>query len=341
MKSISRKSKTFAFLTFFLLFGFGIPSALSLVFPGTYSFEGEVGVKGTNISFIDGDDSGSSCVAQVVERAGDHDEVLELSDDSGSGIVKINNNFASTQATGSIELYIRSDNVYYGLTIKIASATGDTWDDGIIFFIQSDKAYFDVGSGNEIENVNDDTWYLIKVEWNCEAETWSAWIDGEEVFKDGGFSQSETAVGFGGIQMETVGGHSGYDYYIDAIKYSWDALGGLPSWLIPTIIGGIATAGGIAVVVIVLKRRQMEVGPEGTKAPRAKKARTPKAFSRESRIQGGKVVPTAQRIRGGQVVEKEASPVVSSPSATRFCPSCGKSATAGTTICESCGNVID
>jgi len=331
MKKLKTKLITTVFLIFYVLFGLLIPTSFAVVYPGTFSFEGEVGKQGTEISFIDGDKSGSDCLAKVVAIVGEHDDVLEVSDNSGTYIVDIWDQFDSSQNNAEIEFYMRTSDVSKATWVIIAGDL-ENWDDGIDFTIQgSNMLIYRDGDSPISISVSSEKWYKIKISWECSSKKWSLYLDDALKADDIQFSHSEKADSFKGLQISTVGGHTGYSSYFDGIKYSWDILGGLPDWIIPTIIGSVAFI-AVIVVVIKLKGRKSE---KKMKVPKERKPKTPKAFRSQERIVDGKVVTAGARIVDGKVID-ESTPTVKAS----FCPSCGASIREGAEFCESCGKEL-
>lgn len=170
--------------------------------------------------FIDTYVNGYECHVGIISSLGGHNNVLDLFDNSSSFQVNINDVFSSVQEEGTIELWIRSDDVSDGNMFRLQESDGTQ----VIRFrtaVASWQAYY--GSAwTTIATALDATWYHIRVYFYDDGGTtkFSIWINGVQVVID------ETAQSNGDIRkfnIISISGSSAYHIYIDAIAYSWDS----------------------------------------------------------------------------------------------------------------------
>ncbi|MHA2270089.1 MAG: hypothetical protein ACXAB8_20045, partial [Promethearchaeota archaeon] len=94
---------------------------MSGYYPATYGFEeDEIGITGTNTKFIDIDESDTNCYVEVLNSIGEHENVLKIVDGSAAGRPKVHNIFTG-QSNGTVEFWIRSEDVTYDSYVRLRS----------------------------------------------------------------------------------------------------------------------------------------------------------------------------------------------------------------------------
>ncbi|KKK65272.1 hypothetical protein LCGC14_2975820, partial [marine sediment metagenome] len=267
MKKMCKKTKIYGFLFLSIIISFTIYPSFSKVFTlfaveqdnSIESFEPKTSaneiiiITPENITYIDpmsgyypatygfeSDDDGSDPVGwNVFEGAGyvnvkdemnNHKNVIEMYDNDGGNHDELHNVF-SLQTYGTIELWVMSDDVTDPLSIRLLDDTATSvWGDGIgwVQFWQDNIRYQDNTSTYNVKTVYDNTWYHIKIEFECTTgnyqglaqDTWRFYVDGEQ-FGDFGFLNDISNVTQ--LYVFTRGADLNYRYYIDAVGFSWDS----------------------------------------------------------------------------------------------------------------------
>ena len=151
-------------------------------YPGTYGFEeDEIGDSGTIIDFVDIDNSGAGCSANIEEEIDEHRNVLEMADNSGE-YSNVQHILDSAQTSGSVEVWLRTTdtNKYSVFTLRSSAQQGS------FISISNDKFQYYDGSYHDICAAANNTWYHIRVDFECgaggyedlEADEYNIWING-------------------------------------------------------------------------------------------------------------------------------------------------------------------
>jgi len=198
------------------------------IFYGTYDFnDEEVGTNGTNLNFVEIDNSDSNCLTQIISSLEDHINVLELSDNNTAGQVDIYNNFTTAQNYGNIEFWVRTNDSVVPTIWSLADGGTNL----LRLSINNNKLRYYTGSSwvdctGSI--INDNTWYHISIQFRCTgAPTYKGlaesfyyvYLDGIE-YGDYAFESFQTSADR--FSFSTGGSQSNYYSYLDAVGYSWD-----------------------------------------------------------------------------------------------------------------------
>jgi hypothetical protein len=183
------------------------------VYPtGTYTFQYGIGLTGTNIDFIDVDDSGGTCAASIIADYVARFGVLKLLDNDAANILDIDHTGFNINTTGAIEYY------FY-------NKTGNDWfielKDGatqlIRFSHESDYAFdYDRGAGQVeiMDNTNGFHWKLISIRIDVDAGVngqFDCYIydyDGTEIANVQGIEFENNATTVDTIRIYSVAGDS-------------------------------------------------------------------------------------------------------------------------------------
>ena len=152
---------------------------------------------------------------QIIPTLDDHNKVLEMyySPDGDSTY-----NVLPDKTTGTVEYWLRTND-----TAKFSIFA--IWDGGIFHSISFgiSSGYFGYVSntypaGNNLTSANADTWYHIRIEFNCSAGWWRIWI-GEDYYSGYldflGTPSAMDRFWVGDLYNE------GQLNYLDAVDYSW------------------------------------------------------------------------------------------------------------------------
>lgn len=163
------------------------------------------------------DNSDYNCWANVTSEIGEHKNVLELYDNSGSGNAQINQHFAN-KTSGTVELWVRTTNVanYNNIIFKEDSTR--------IINTRLTSSEFNYYNGTDeiaIKSGISNQWYHVKYDF-VDSNTFDWYIDG---VLEGDDLKTEHSWTDGINNIELITGTSGSDFhfYIDAIGYSWDS----------------------------------------------------------------------------------------------------------------------
>jgi len=197
---------------------------------GLYSFtDDEVGSNPTGWTVTE--PSGTS--VQVVSIVGGHYRVVEFYDNTAADYCWIKNTFTA-QASGTIEFWLRvsANNKEFGIQMH-ESGAGKIW----FYAAQGGTAncwkFYDGAWRYVVDsNLNNvgfaaNTWYHIRIVFDCSSDSAKIYIDKTQVYWNNGgspdedFGFSSAATNIDAIMINTSSGLSGYYGYIDAVDYSW------------------------------------------------------------------------------------------------------------------------
>jgi len=197
-------------------------------YPATFGFENEAdATTGTNIDFIDVETAtDSSYAATIVATHNGHNKVLNTTAAGDNGAyVHWQHNFSSIQTSGTIEFFHEyKDN-------GVGSHYFEVFDDSDNFIVMV-RFYlptniFRVYHGATFTDVSTvaDTWYHIKIDFDCDSDTQSVWLNGESVVSDVPFYSSITCTTADYAEILFGGGDglNSLEGYFDAYGFSWDA----------------------------------------------------------------------------------------------------------------------
>lgn len=182
-------------------------------FPATYSFEndtiGNVPNKWTQID-------GTNIFYEISESFNGHNKILNLTDNSGTLKYNISNPIIERES-GTIEFWISTTDAWWfsGITLGNDSIRA------IYIVIYQDKFQFYNGTFNDIGlEAIDNTWYHVKLIFNCTNDLYDIWINGMELQINVNFENPIITIKK--LYFISNTGHSSYSTFYDAIGYSWD-----------------------------------------------------------------------------------------------------------------------
>lgn len=196
-------------------------------YSATYSFDGEVGLTSTAISYVDTDSSGAGCSIEVGSIKNNHKTTLNFIDASGTNQVDIYNTFAS-EGYGTIEFWYSSTDVARSWNLALYNGATSV----IRLLLDSDgcrlyrsggyDAYGSLGLVNT-------RWFLFTIDFELTAggykglgnDYWSLYIN--NIFVATQTCQSLILSSVDNARAFTGGADTGYTCYIDAIGYTWNS----------------------------------------------------------------------------------------------------------------------
>ncbi len=174
------------------------------------------------------DESDTNRYVKMNSSLDGHGNVLEFYDNDGTYNVATHILMDSAETSGTIEFWIRSDDVTLASYFNV-------YDDATQVFgfrIDNDKFQYYDGSWNDSAGVgtpSDDTWYHVRIDFECGAGGYQGLAADKWTFYINGTEQSSGDLDFGSavddiniLTLETDDSDSGYSMFIDAISYSWD-----------------------------------------------------------------------------------------------------------------------
>lgn len=199
---------------------------MSGYYPGTYGFENDL----TGYDPAEWDVFEGAGYVNINDEMENHFKVVEIYDGSNTNHDELHKSFP-IQSYGTVEFWIMSDDVSDTLSINLLDDTATSVWGSCIGWIQfySDIIRYqdDMGTHDTSKTVYDNTWYHIKVEFECSTgnyhglvqDSWRFYVDGE-LFGDFNFQNNIDNVSQ--IYFFTRGSDINYKYYIDAVGFSWD-----------------------------------------------------------------------------------------------------------------------
>lgn len=183
-------------------------------YSATYSFTDDV--DGTEP--IDWVTYGTGGTSEVIAIEDSHKKVVEHYDNTGSNGIGSTNTFAS-QGSGTIEFWIKSSDVTYEYEFGSSPF--------ILFHFDSEYLQYFDSVWNNIIGVTDDTWYYVRIDFECgaglyeglSADTYYIYLNG---VRYGSYNFNLGTSGLTGLSFGTCGLDSFYTGYFDAVGYSWD-----------------------------------------------------------------------------------------------------------------------
>ncbi|MFX1257221.1 MAG: PKD domain-containing protein, partial [Promethearchaeota archaeon] len=183
-------------------------------YKATYNFKNEI--VGSNPNGWTIDESGGTI--NVISGIDGHSKVLELHDTSSSYYVEAVQQFAA-QTSGTVEFYFRVGDIApnrRGYSLRDASdilAVG-------LRTKYNNLQYHDGSAYQSITTIEANRWYHLRIEFDCNADTFDLYVDGTKKVDDGSFYASVDSVSK--FRIGTHSENNGYYTYIDALGYSWE-----------------------------------------------------------------------------------------------------------------------
>jgi len=165
----------------------------------------------------------SDCSIRTVNEDG-HNGVLEFLDDNNSGNAVIEKD-SDNQTSGTVEFWVRSNDTTKIFYMGLIAPTGAVrpyirFGEGFLKYIVASGAY-------DICPVSDDTWYHIRIDFECgsssymglSSNTYYVYVNGQ---KYGPYDFRNSGNFVSGVRFSTRSSHDDFICYVDAIGYSWD-----------------------------------------------------------------------------------------------------------------------
>lgn len=184
-------------------------------YPATYSFENDVGLTGTNISWVDEATLPNSCTCTVESNFNNHNTVLKLTHDGVGADPSIRANFTS-QITETIEWWWATDDNTREQLFQLMESTALK----VSLKIDSGKFWYYSGAWNDTGiTATNNTLFHLKLIFDCTTDTYSWYINEQIVANNANFLAVADGIDQIQIFLNEPVAHS---TYIDAVAYSWD-----------------------------------------------------------------------------------------------------------------------
>ena len=186
-------------------------------YPATYGFENDISDSDPS-DFTVWEGGGAVLVRDPYMG---HKKVVQIYDTSAADYAGIHNIFDSSQTNGTIEAFVSftHTNKHHEFSIRDGS-----WSDSIAFSFIDGYLYYYTGGGwvyilgsSFIAN----KWYHVKIEFDC-SDAWHLWIDGIRIDNGDGFEFNGNPTAMDRVYFVTQNSDANYNYFIDALGYSWD-----------------------------------------------------------------------------------------------------------------------
>jgi len=186
------------------------------IYNATYTFTDiPDGTKDDDIDFVDQVVSDVNTTVQIVSEIDGHNKVLELFDNSSSDMCEVYNYFNFAQSSGIYEMWFYiTDASYQGYSYLY---------DGNIpitdIFVSSNQLWYYDGDTYSIASISDNTWYHLKVDFDCSSNTYDIYLDEDLIQDNANFLNNADSVNK--LRLRTDSTPLGYYFYVDAIGYDW------------------------------------------------------------------------------------------------------------------------
>jgi len=195
-------------------------------YPATYGFESDE--IGTNIDFIELEESTGSCTLKLIPSFNNHEKVLDLYDTSWEYSAGGKNIFNEGQDYGTVEFWWALSDVTRSSYVWLEDSSAN--DILVVRYSGSSFGRFDNGGWQVISGAptpSNNQWYHIRIDWELTAggymglsqNNFSLYIDGIQY---GPYTVANTNTPDRLYLQTGVGASGGFHFYMDAIGYSWD-----------------------------------------------------------------------------------------------------------------------
>jgi len=199
-------------------------------YSGTYSFDGEVGEEGDDISWIGNDWSNEGCTISVLERAFGHESVLSFMDNNSSGecLARI----PIGMANESMEFWLASSDADKMFSFYFTESGAYI----MYFYIRDSHLYYRNGSGAHvpISDFYGSMWYHIRILWSDYFNTYDFFLNGHLVLDDEAYFHN-TTVNPAFLYLRTTDADQNYSIFLDGVGYGWDSEYSMGENLIPKL----------------------------------------------------------------------------------------------------------
>ncbi len=180
----------------------------------THQFNQPDGTSGTDIDFVDTDATAGTATNQIIAAFDGHKKVLELADNDGGASAWVYNAFSSAQITGEVEFWIQIDSLAgAGRLVRLYSG-------GVqVVQVRFNNANLDFIGDAGVMVISADTWYHMRIVFDCVADTADLYVDGDLKSEDTAFNNNVASINRFAI---ITGGGAIVIMYLDAVGYSWD-----------------------------------------------------------------------------------------------------------------------
>ena len=158
-----------------------------------------------------------TCKVYLTDEIDGHKNVVVMEDESITDNAAFQYYF-NKQISGTVEWYFRTNDATYTNWMNLRSSVSG---EAINLFVDADKLYYHDGTTYHNWIISDDTWYHIRLSFDCSTDLVSLWLDGVNLFTDYDFTVEKDDIN--SILIFTRTTDTGYKYYIDSIDFSWSS----------------------------------------------------------------------------------------------------------------------
>ncbi|MEA3248449.1 MAG: hypothetical protein U9Q73_01960 [Nanoarchaeota archaeon] len=194
-------------------------------YPATNNFMNDIiGETGTDIGFIDIDDSGSGTYVGLVESIDGHKKVLHFYDRGNPGACDIIHHLNDNKQSGTIEFWLRGTNTASWHNYFFEDSLGNN---AFQIKVSLDHIYIRSGGAwHSVQAITDNVWYHIRIDFERTSNGYMSLSQNEfRIFIDDvehGNYALENNNDVSQIHITTNTVQNIMDYYVDALAFSWD-----------------------------------------------------------------------------------------------------------------------
>jgi len=185
-------------------------------YPATYSFENEVGLIGTQISFVDIYEQTGNSYAKIISEFNNHKNVID-SYVEFTKYVNIRDVFDS-QIVGTVELWMCMDTLEQQFFYLQRGNTSVMW---FKFYTDGNIHIRNGGDYTIVQTYSINTWYHFKILFNCITDKWDVYIDG--ILKADNFDFGASSDYISRLSFNSGASANDLHCYIDALGYFWES----------------------------------------------------------------------------------------------------------------------
>ena len=186
-------------------------------YPSTYGFENDDMGSNPQDWIISGTPENGTIT--VMSEWQNHKKVLEYKDTSSSGAPLCSNIFTSGQNTGFVEFYMAAISISgYSGGIVVLNQNIET---SIYILFEDGQIKYHDGIRHNLQVYSVNTWYHVRIEFNCSSDTYDIYINDLLAENDASFWYEATTMNIFGVAGSTA---SQFAVYLDAVGYSWDPI---------------------------------------------------------------------------------------------------------------------
>ena len=195
-------------------FNIGNPTDYTGHYNATYSFENDV-IGSVPEGWINYDET--NCFSTIIENQNGHNKVLQLNDTVIGYKAVIVNKFINI-TKGTIELWFATSDYTQNTYVQLQESESNR----LLIAFRNSQIQYSSGVGYIDTGITplNNTWFHVKIIFDCITDTYDLFINGLEINTDINFIAVATYIS--NLRLNTLEVDLEYISYFDAIGYSWD-----------------------------------------------------------------------------------------------------------------------